>query len=70
MFIIYLNICFKEDNAHVYLLLAEQLKSHCSHLKGFSPVCVRMCLFMSDLILNLESQYRQENGVSPVCLRR
>lgn len=56
MFIIYSNICFEEDNAHVYLLLAEQLKSHCSHLKGFSPVCVRMCLFISDLILNLESQ--------------
>lgn len=56
MFMTYLRIVFVENNAHVNLLLAEQLKSHCSHLKGFSPVCVRMCLFISDLILNLESQ--------------
>ena len=40
---------------------------------GFSPVCVRLCLVRSELVLKAAAQApkpRQTKGQSPVCVRR
>ncbi|KAL0594745.1 hypothetical protein AAY473_034933 [Plecturocebus cupreus] len=42
-----------------------QRTSQNSHLKGFSPECTIMCLFKSELILNLALQSQHWKGVSP-----
>lgn len=43
---------------------------HCSQEKGFSPVCVRMCVVRWSLRLKLRMQMRHWKGLWPVWMRR
>ena len=39
------------------------------HVKGRSPVCLRLCLVKSDLVVDANSHISHLNGRSPVCTR-
>ena len=47
----------------------ENADPHTAQENGFSPVCVRMCLFKLERFENADPHTSQENGFSPVCVR-
>ena len=46
----------------------ENVNPQTSQEKGFSPVCVRMWIFIAERSENADPQISQENGLLPVCV--
>lgn len=60
----------RKEILKTHVPLFDDLYSHLSHWNGFSPVCIRMWRFRSELILNLAGHLVQWKGESPVWVRR
>ena len=45
-----------------------QEKLHCSHKKGFSPVCLRLCIFRSEALEQEQRHCSQLKGFSHECV--